>query len=210
MAASNIQNSASNKEDQMVAESAMTEIKRRSLNPIDACYFSDSDGVDLFNIYLEFILYWTRSDAESYRNAAAMVMDREGKELLLSMAGLKTEMFRAFSAYHSDGKKDWFASAFGGVAPRSTSSYMLDNDFKPIQRLRDVFNFAYRKEYQGLATFEKLSRADKDPIIRSLLENAAGRQRQHILYLDTRLACAGRISERQDPVIAGRLLESRV
>lgn len=164
--------------------------------PIDAFIISGNDYGGLFNIYLEFVLYWIRSDIESYRNTFMMVTGYEEKEILLEMVSRKTEMFDAFKAYRSeDGHKDWFESTLRENKQKSTSDYMLDNDSEPIQNLIDAIQYVYQRESQTLGIFEKVNQSNLEKEIHALLENAIERQRRHILYLDSRLSGITQFSE---------------
>jgi hypothetical protein len=154
-------------------------------NPIDSYCVTDSEFGSFFDIYLEFILFWIKSEAESYQNAAAIAMGWEEKGILSSMAAMKMEMFEALDANRTNSRGDW--SDMVNSSRPSTTSFVIDSEFHLIHNPMDAFRFAYRKEYQSLSTFEKLKRSGLEPAICALLEKAARLQREHIIYLDTRL-----------------------
>ena len=162
-------------------------------NLIEAYYLDDGEGISFFNVYLEFILFWIKTDAKSYRNASMMATTREEKELLMSMVFRKAVMFDIFSAHRTNGHKDWFESAFGDKT--SDSEFVLENDFISLQGLKDIFHFAYRKEYESLAIFENVNHSDLESAIHILLESAAEHQRQHIMYLDSRVFDKAQMAE---------------
>ncbi len=156
--------------------------------PIDAFVSDKNDDISLFNVYLEFILYRIRMDAESYRKALTMVMGSEEKIVLLSMAARKEEMCDILILYRNYGREGWLASTFDTTTRSLTVDYILDTDFKPFQSLIDAFHFAYRKEYESLAVFEKIGRLNLKATIRILMEGAIEHQRRHILHLDAMLS----------------------
>ncbi len=164
--------------------------------PIDAVCIIDSDYDGLFGVYLEFVLYWIKSDAQCYRNMVMMLTGREEKWLLSSLVVKKMEMFDVFKESRGKEYKEWFEPAFIGNSQSGNGHGMTDFASHPIHSVEDAFYFAYRKEYQGLALFEKISRSDLGSDIRDLMESAAERQRQLILFLDEKLTFVRRQAER--------------
>jgi rubrerythrin len=189
----------------MMTDTHVAERPNTQRKPIEAYYLGDDDKVSFFNVYLEFILFWTQTDAESYRNASMMTTTSEEKDLLMSMVVRKTEMFDVFSAYRTNGYKDWFESVFSNKT--SASEFVLENQFKSLQGLKDTFHFAYQKEYESLDMFEKVNRSNKESTIHNLFESAVEHQRQHILYLDSRLFDITRFTEPK-PVYSTLTMES--
>jgi hypothetical protein len=168
--------------DTIAANSSTTLTK-----PIDAFISYKNDDSGLFNVYLEFIIYRIRMDAESYRKTLPMVTGNEEKMILLSMAAKKEEMCDTLILFRTRGHESRSASTFDTAARSLTVDYVLDTGFKPFQSPIDAFHFAYRKEYESLTVFEKIGRLNLKAAIRILLEGAMERQRQHILHLDAML-----------------------
>jgi hypothetical protein len=178
--------------------------------PMDSFCVTDNNSGNLFDIYLEFILFWIQSEGESYQNASTIARGWEEKEIFSSMAAMKIEMFNALNADRADGRGDWFDIAFGSTSSQSsTTSFVIDSEFNLIHNPMDAFRFAYRKEYQGLSTFEKLGRSNLEPAVCALLDKAARLQQQHIFYLDTRLANSREICKQPDEANHDMQLEYR-
>ena len=191
----------------MITDTIVADPKDAVKKPIEAFLSNANDGSSLYNVYLEFILYWTSSDVESYHNALMTVAGRKEKNFLQCMATRKREMVRTFSVRRVNGEKTWFESTVGGNTRSSEDYSIRDDDFEPIRSLIDAFHFTYQKEYESLKLFEKVSGSNLEAAIRTLLESAAEHQRHHILYLDTMLS---RVQEVALPAIIYSTQEARV
>jgi len=174
----------------MLTDTIVTAPQNVSKKPIEAFFSDPDDRNGLFHVYLEFILYWTGTDVEWYHHALMMTAGREEKDLLQHMVIRKKEMVRAFNVHRANGEKIWFESTVGSITHPSRNHCFDDDDFEPIRSLIDAFHCAYQKEYESLKLFEKVGSSNRETAIRNLLESAAGYQRQHILHLDAKLACA--------------------
>ena len=172
----------------LIEEATDITISTTQQEPFDALYLDNGHKASQFDMYLEFILYWTKTDVENYRTAIMMIDDRNDKEILVPMVGRKMDMFNILSTHRSNKRKELFESAFGDAIKMSVGGFMIDTDIKPIKSRIDAFHFAYKKEYQGLHAFEKIGRWQFESPIRILLETAIEHQRQHILYLDSRIS----------------------
>lgn len=170
----------------MITDTIVADPKNAVKKPIKAFLSNANDGSSLYNVYLEFIIYWTGADVENYSTALLTATGLDAKDLLYVMFRRKREMIHAFDVYRVNGKQVWSESAFGTGIRSSEDNHI---DFTSIRCLMDAFHFAYRKEYESLALFEKVGRSNLDTTIRALLENAAEHQRRHILHLDDRLSC---------------------
>jgi hypothetical protein len=173
----------------------------------ETSYFDDTDRAGYFKIYVEFIAYLIKRDAESYRNASMMTTVREEKELLVSMVFKKMEMLEAFSVYFLEGNIERLETALGNTA--SPTDFLVENNFESFRGLNDVFHFAYRKEYCSLNSFEMVNRPNLDFALKSLLDRAAAYQRQTILYLDSRLYGTTRCIEPVNHEVVGNDIENR-
>lgn len=157
--------------------------------PIEAIISDNNDDIDLFSVYLEFIIYRIKTDIESYRQALVAVPGNEVKLVLSSMATKKESMHDALIAYRTYDRNDMFTLAFDTSDQYATVDFILDTYFKPFQSVIDAFHFAYRKEYENLKLFENVGRSSRlNAAIRTLLESAVEHQRRHILHLDALFA----------------------
>jgi hypothetical protein len=157
--------------------------------PIEVYISDNNDDIELFNVYLEFIIYRIKADIESYYQALAAAPDHEVKHVLSTMITKKEDMHDALISYRPFNHNAWFALAFDTTVRYPSVDLIPDTHFEPFQCAINAFHFAYRKEYESLKLFEsvgRLSRLDAD--IRTLLESATEHQCRHILHLDAMFA----------------------
>jgi len=169
-----------------------TKKKEEHLSPFS---FDETERMSIFMVYFEFVVSWTRGDADSYRNAMAVVPGSREKKLFYEMIIVKQKMIGILNNYSMEKSKKWFEPLQRNTAQTSAHVFMIDSDFKPIVSLNDAFHFAYRKEYQSLSVFEKVGRSKLDAAIHTVLDCAIDIQRKHIMYLDASLSCVKKCEE---------------
>jgi rubrerythrin len=152
---------------------------------------SDSDATDdrlhFLNVYLEFVYFWIQTDIESYQAAITSIPGNEEKELLSAIAERKKTRLQALIALYGENREALYESMVDTDGHSHSNNGNSNQDCQPIETMVDALHFSYSKEFQSLTVFEKVSRSNIEPAIKSLLEDAAEHQRQHIMFLDEKL-----------------------
>jgi hypothetical protein len=146
---------------------------------------ADTSPRDLFQMYVEFVLFRIWADIESYGNAARMVLGEREKMLLSRMASNKLVMHEKFMHKRGSDSRGWFESAFCGT-PSSRVNYIKGNEGRPIVGVLDAFFYAYRKELLNLEAYEKIALVEPNPDAQNLLMQAAEIQHRHIAFFSMR------------------------
>lgn len=160
--------------------SAQAALKRR----IDTMLSDKNRDAALFNMFFDFIICRTRSDIESYLTALMPGMEVHERYILSTIVVRKKKMFHSLVRSRKYGSDETFAFEFAGARQQPIADFILDNRFKPIESLNDIFHFAYRKEFETLTIYEKIGRLIINAKIRLLVEHAIEQQRGQIMYLD--------------------------
>ncbi len=153
---------------------------------------NDPVEIDISNIFLEFISCRFRNDSENYTRAASFVHDLVGRETLLSLAEKKAEMLRFCILNRGHGCDDRFEYSFDSALRSSLVDFVMDTNFKMINCRYDAFLFAYRKEYESLAVFEKIQLLADNGTVLTFLETVIAHQQRCIILLDDKLYCTAR------------------
>ena len=171
----------------MITE-AVSYATKNFYNKQNAVWQSDvDDHLDFFSVYLDFVIDWIKTDADTYLHAIKLVDIREVKDFFISMVSRKMQMFDTFIVYRAGGHNDWFEKTSGNNTTVRPGEYLMDQHGRSIHTLLDAFSYVYQKESYTLSLFEKIKRAKHDAMIQTLLNKAIDFQRDNIRFLDDRL-----------------------
>lgn len=160
-------------------------------NDFDELYISEKEHNHyMFDTFLEFILYLTGADIESYRRMLMTVTGCNEKDLLQFVIDRKMETIRTFIGHRKDSHKVWSESAFGMYTGSSGGHCFAPKAGESVRNLGEVYHFVYKKEYNNLRLFEKAITSNAETAVRTLLEGAIEHQCRHIMCLDARLSCS--------------------
>jgi hypothetical protein len=174
----------------MIADTSTETVKLTLTRRIDTLVSDKNINASLFNMFFDFIIYRTRSDIESYLAALLPAMEPPEKYILSTIVVRKKNMFESLIRSRKFGFDETSVCEFAGASQPPIADFIVDNRFKPVECLNDIFHFAYRKEFETLTIYEKIRQLIMNVDIQFLVEHAIEQQRGQIMYLDELLPYA--------------------
>lgn len=177
-----------NDHQQKLIESAR--IKHRIIYSFDGIHYAtvyDSDNEeDLFKAYYDFAYNQTINAACIYESAMNVMQSRSQKILFLQLACRKRDVINKLRMNWPGALVPGNSARQAGV--RSFTSYLPDVGLSPLSTLKETLDFAYDKETQTLARYEKLAKIVHRLPIKALFDLLIGSQLDNVLFLDFQMA----------------------
>lgn len=139
--------------------------------------------------FLRFAIRRGLEAAESYANAARIVIWENQKTFFSDMAALKRADIERLRRYHFDGR---FSVLERDNHPSigTVTMYMLDLEMNPIGSMEDACRFALKRELNDLQMYIRLAELEEDPLTKGLFCFLVELQKSHLHYVQNQLIIA--------------------
>ena len=149
---------------------------------------ADKAEDEVFKAYIEFAYYHTINDAVMYEKAVLISRLKEQKALFSQLSCRKRDVLNKLKVNRSN-------TAIALTLPQETgrsssNSYQPDMDTITFFTLEDAFDFAYQREKNTLALYDKLQKTAHYPLSKTLFDYLKEIQFTTIEFLDAQLSIA--------------------
>jgi rubrerythrin len=137
--------------------------------------------------YLYFAFRRSLRDAESYDAAASNIPEDERHFFFKEMAQRKREEAEKLYSYYRVGGYQVIKD-FKKRSIISNPHYQQPAELSRIASIEDTYSFAFKREYNNLDLYSKLSALDSNPNTRILFDYLSQLQLNHIVFIEKKLS----------------------
>jgi len=141
---------------------------------------------DLFKAYFDFAYNHTINAGCLYESAMHVMQSRRQKNLFLQLAYRKRDVINKLRMNWPGALVPGNSARQAGV--RSFTSYLPDVGLSPLSTLKETLDFAYDKETQTLARYEKLAQTAHRLPTKALFYLLMVSQLDNVLFLDFQMS----------------------